>query len=96
MLLPNNFLGAVTSDGREVIIYRRDVAIEVKFNHAHDFANGVNLSGGVCIPTFVCSNIRRIFNDFEWLAICIKNRVVARLQPDFFAAFACALVLAFV
>jgi hypothetical protein len=89
-----DFLQGVTHRAQEVGIGLQDVALGVELNHRLRLVDGGNLRIVLGVAQAPAGNVASVLHDLVQLARCIKDRVVAGVEPDFGAAFADAEELA--
>ncbi len=87
-----DFVEAVSQRVEEVLIGGDDGAVHVEMNDGLGLADRRELSLGVGLAHLAFGDIGCELDDLEWFAVAPLDRVVARLDPNFFAALADPLV----
>ena len=79
---------------REVVVDRADRAVEFELDDRLRLADGRELAFEIRVAQFLLGDVGGVLDDLERLAVHVRDRVVRRLDPDFPAALADALVTA--
>ena len=93
-MLALDFVEAVADGAEEIVVRVEDRAVELEGNHGLRFSDGVYLPGVIGVLQGLRGNIGGVFDDLERFTGRIEDRVVGRLDPDFRAVLADALVFA--
>src|SRR5215470_16699519 len=93
MVFSPDFLKRVTECLEEILVGIEDGAIEREFDHGLRLTDRGDLSLVVGIKALLVCNVAGKFHDLAGLSLSIKDRVVARLNPNLAAALTNSLVL---
>ena len=77
---------------KKVVVGPHDRSVHLEFNHRLRLADRLNLSGEITIPELLRCDVSGELDHLAGLAGQIEDRVIRRLDPYLFAAFAEAFV----
>ena len=86
MVMAFDLIERVPQTAEEVLVGRNNRAVHVELNHRLGFIHRLHLAFELGIAVLFLRHIGSERDDLRYFSSAVKNRVVGRLNPNFFAA----------